>query len=63
MTPPILATAAVLRTIPIQGVAGIINKVFVKVSKENLLSKPSGISYAIPIDYARRLLLRSGLIP
>ncbi len=42
-------------------VVGIINKVFVKESKENLLSKPSGISYAIPIRYARHLLVRAGL--
>lgn len=32
-------------------VIGIINKVFVKESKENILSKPSGITYAIPIKY------------
>ncbi|BCX89399.1 serine protease Do [Methylomarinovum tepidoasis] len=42
-------------------VVGIINKVFVKESKENLLSKPSGISYAIPIRYAERLLRQVGL--
>lgn len=44
-------------------VIGIINKVFVKESKENLLSKPSGISYAIPIGYARTLLRSHGLVP
>nr|BAL53106.1 peptidase S1/S6 chymotrypsin/Hap [uncultured Gammaproteobacteria bacterium] len=37
-------------------VVGILNKVFVQESKESLLSKPSGISYAIPIEYARKLL-------
>ncbi|MBN2701463.1 MAG: trypsin-like peptidase domain-containing protein [Methylothermaceae bacterium] len=37
-------------------VIGIINKVFVKESKENLLAKPSGISYAVPIEYAKQLL-------
>lgn len=37
-------------------VVGIINKVFVQESKENLLSKPSGISYAIPIRHAEVLL-------
>ncbi|HEB77075.1 MAG TPA: serine protease [Methylothermaceae bacterium] len=42
-------------------VVGIINKVFVKESKENLLSKPSGISYAVPIEYARSLLRRHQL--
>ncbi len=44
-------------------VIGIINKVFVKESKENLLSKPSGISYAIPIEYARKLLRSQHLNP
>ena len=39
-------------------VVGIVNKVFVKESKEKLLSKPSGISYAVPIEYARALLRR-----
>ncbi len=42
-------------------VIGIINKVFVKDGRENVLAKPSGISYAIPIDYARKLLKRAGL--
>jgi len=37
-------------------VVGIINKVFVQESKENILSKPSGISYAIPIRYAESLM-------
>ncbi len=37
-------------------VMGIINKVFVQGSKENALEKPSGISYAIPAKYARKLL-------
>jgi S1-C subfamily serine protease len=32
-------------------VLGIINKVFVKASKEAALSEPSGITYAIPIKY------------
>ena len=40
-------------------VVGIINKVFVQETKENLLSKPSGISYAIPIRYADSLLKKS----
>lgn len=37
-------------------VVGIINKVFVKESKETVLSQPSGISYAIPVVYLRQLL-------
>jgi S1-C subfamily serine protease len=37
-------------------VFGIIDKVFVQGSKENLLERPSGISYAIPIKYAIDLL-------
>ena len=42
-------------------VIGIVNKVFVQESKENALQKPSGISYAIPIRYARALLVKAGL--
>jgi len=37
-------------------VVGVINKVFVKQSKEAILEKPSGISYAIPAEYLKRLL-------
>lgn len=37
-------------------VIGVINMVFVKSSKENVLSDPSGIAYAIPIRHARALL-------
>jgi serine protease Do len=37
-------------------VVGIINQVFVKETKENILQKPSGISYAIPVHYAAALL-------
>jgi serine protease Do len=37
-------------------VVGIINMVFVKGKKENLLSNPSGITYAIPSNFARSLL-------
>lgn len=37
-------------------VVGILNMVFVKESKENILSQPSGIAYAIPIRHARKLL-------
>lgn len=42
-------------------VVGIVNAVFVKESKESILQKPSGISYAIPINYARQLLKKEGL--
>jgi S1-C subfamily serine protease len=44
-------------------VVGIINKVFVKESKENLLKEPSGITYAIPSRHARELLRKAGLNP
>jgi S1-C subfamily serine protease len=37
-------------------VIGIINMVFIKGSKESALSQPSGISYAIPANYLKRLL-------
>ncbi|HEX6734050.1 MAG TPA: serine protease [Azonexus sp.] len=37
-------------------VVGIINMVFIKGSKESALSQPSGISYAIPANYLKRLL-------
>lgn len=39
-------------------VYGIINMVFVKGMKESALSNPSGITYAIPANYVRDLLLR-----
>jgi S1-C subfamily serine protease len=39
-------------------VYGIINMVFVKGLKENALSHPSGITYAIPANYVRDLLRR-----
>ena len=37
-------------------VFGILNMVFVKETKENVLSKPSGISYAIPVRHLRDLV-------
>jgi len=37
-------------------VIGVINSVFVKDSKETVLEKPSGISYAIPVRYVHELL-------
>ncbi len=39
-------------------VIGIVSDVFVKESKERLLSRPSGITFAIPIRYMRTLLDR-----
>ncbi len=40
-------------------VIGIINMVFVKGKKENVLKDPSAISYAIPVTYLKALLKRS----
>ncbi len=37
-------------------VVGVVNMVFVKRTKESVLQDPSGIAYAIPIRYGRRLL-------
>jgi S1-C subfamily serine protease len=37
-------------------VIGVLNSVFVKESKESVLEKPSGISYAIPVNYVKPLL-------
>lgn len=37
-------------------VIGVINSVFVKESRESLLQRPSGISYAIPVRHLRALL-------
>lgn len=40
-------------------VVGVINKVFVKKTKEKILENPSGITYAIPVVYVRELLQRA----
>jgi S1-C subfamily serine protease len=37
-------------------VVGVINAVFVKGLKENAVSNPSGITYAIPVSYVRELM-------
>jgi len=37
-------------------VLGVINSVFVKGARESILSQPSGITYAIPIEQARGLM-------
>ena len=39
-------------------VLGILNMVFVKGMKENAISSPSGISYAIPVSHLKALLAR-----
>jgi S1-C subfamily serine protease len=39
-------------------VYGVINMVFVKGLKENAISRPSGISYAVPANFVRDLLQR-----
>jgi S1-C subfamily serine protease len=39
-------------------VIGIINKVFIQETKESVLQKPSGISYAIPTNHLQDLLKR-----
>ena len=41
-------------------VIGVLNSVFVKESKESVLPKPSGISYAIPGVHVKALLQRTG---
>lgn len=42
-------------------VIGVINSVFVKGAKENVLRDPSGITYAIPARYVNALLEKAGL--
>lgn len=39
-------------------VLGLLNMVLVKTTRENLLSQPSGISYAIPVEHLRALMER-----
>ncbi|QIB67536.1 trypsin-like peptidase domain-containing protein [Kineobactrum salinum] len=41
-------------------VIGVVNSVFVKESREALLERPSGISYAIPASHVEALLRRAG---
>lgn len=43
-------------------VVGVINKVFVQDTKEAVISKPSGITYAIPVRHLRKLMTEN-LIP
>ena len=42
-------------------IVGVINKVFVKETKEKVLEKPSGITYAIPVKHVKSLLKEAGL--
>jgi len=42
-------------------VLGVVSMVFVKEGREHALERPSGISYAIPVDYVRALLRERGL--
>lgn len=42
-------------------VIGVVNSVFIKESKEAVLQHPSGISYAIPIEYAKALFGKVGI--
>lgn len=44
-------------------VFAVVNSVFIKGSKESALKDPSGISYAIPVNYVRALLESAGLKP
>ncbi len=42
-------------------VVGVINSVLVKSTKESALENPTGISYAIPVDYLNELLKKAGV--
>lgn len=44
-------------------VIGVVNSVFVKESREAVLERPSGITYAIPVVHVRELLRTAGLEP
>lgn len=44
-------------------VIGVINSVYVKKTKETAISSPSGITYAVPVDYVRALLKKAGVGP
>ena len=39
-------------------VIGVINMVFIKGSKESALTQPSGITYAIPVNYLNKLIVQ-----
>jgi S1-C subfamily serine protease len=42
-------------------VLAIINKVFVQETKESVISKPSGITYAIPVKYLHKILRENNI--
>lgn len=42
-------------------VVGIINKVFVQETKEAVISKPSGITYAIPVKYLHQIIKENNI--
>ncbi|WP_296899737.1 serine protease [Thiohalocapsa sp.] len=42
-------------------VIGVINSVYVKRTRESAIKDPSGISYAIPVDYVRELMSKAGV--
>ena len=42
-------------------VLGIINKVFVQETKEAVISKPSGITYAIPVKYLHQIIKENNI--
>ena len=42
-------------------VVGVINKVFIKETRESVLEKPSGITYAIPVKHVSDLLKNAGV--
>lgn len=46
-----------------EGIVAVVNSVFVKESKESVLDKPSGITYAIPVVHVRALLEKAGTEP
>jgi len=43
-------------------VVGIINKVFVQETKEAVISKPSGITYAIPVKYLHQIIKENKIV-
>lgn len=42
-------------------VLGVINKVFVQTTKEDVISNPSGITYAIPVKYLHQILRENNI--
>jgi S1-C subfamily serine protease len=42
-------------------VLGVINSVYVKNTRESAIKDPSGITYAIPVDYVRNLMNKAGV--